>query len=191
MALAVGRIAAARAAWQGGTVDEVEVRGWRMRATPIRLGYAPSSSQTAGFARGGSQPGVNSVCPNRVLRGGSWNNNPQNLRAANRNRNTPTNRNNNVGFRLASTLHPARARAGSALCAAGRGVPGSIHAGQAMLGAARHLVGVMGRVPASRVARLFFELVAHRRSFLQKTSPFGFVKHRCRRFLVDINHRVI
>jgi len=41
-----------------------------------------------------------------VNRGGSWNNNPHNCRAANRNRNTPTNRNNNVGFRLArsSTL---------------------------------------------------------------------------------------
>ena len=42
--------------------------------------------------------------PSRVLRGGSWNNNPQNLRSANRNRNNPTNRNNNNGFRLASTL---------------------------------------------------------------------------------------
>ncbi|MEQ8706060.1 MAG: SUMF1/EgtB/PvdO family nonheme iron enzyme [Phaeodactylibacter sp.] len=34
-------------------------------------------------------------------RGGSWNNNPQNCRAANRNNWNPTNRNNNVGFRLA------------------------------------------------------------------------------------------
>ena len=42
--------------------------------------------------------------PSRVVRGGSWNNNPQNLRSANRNRNTPDNRNNNQGFRLASTL---------------------------------------------------------------------------------------
>ena len=36
----------------------------------------------------------------RVLRGGSWNNKPQNVRAANRNRNKPANRNNNSGFRL-------------------------------------------------------------------------------------------
>ncbi|HBB55438.1 MAG TPA: hypothetical protein DCZ49_04550, partial [Hyphomonadaceae bacterium] len=43
-------------------------------------------------------------CSFRVNRGGSWNNNPQNLRSANRNRNTPTNRNNNLGFRLARTL---------------------------------------------------------------------------------------
>lgn len=36
----------------------------------------------------------------RVLRGGSWNNdNPDNLEASNRNRNDPTNRNNNNGFR--------------------------------------------------------------------------------------------
>ncbi len=35
-----------------------------------------------------------------VLRGGSWNNNPGNLRAANRNRNRPDNRNNNLGFRV-------------------------------------------------------------------------------------------
>ena len=40
----------------------------------------------------------------RVLRGGSWNNNPQNLRSANRNRNTPDNRNNNICFRVGRTL---------------------------------------------------------------------------------------
>ncbi|MGH6815918.1 MAG: SUMF1/EgtB/PvdO family nonheme iron enzyme [Hyphomicrobiaceae bacterium] len=38
------------------------------------------------------------------MRGGSWNNNPRNLRSVNRNRNTPDNRNNNAGFRLVSTL---------------------------------------------------------------------------------------
>jgi sulfatase modifying factor 1 len=37
----------------------------------------------------------------RVLRGGSWNNNPRNARASNRNRNEPENRNNNIGFRCA------------------------------------------------------------------------------------------
>ncbi|MBT4526186.1 MAG: SUMF1/EgtB/PvdO family nonheme iron enzyme [Deltaproteobacteria bacterium] len=40
---------------------------------------------------------------NRVKRGGSWNNKPRNLRCANRNRNNPDNRNNNLGFRLLST----------------------------------------------------------------------------------------
>ncbi len=37
---------------------------------------------------------------NRVKRGGSWNNNANNVRAAQRNNNTPTNRNNNIGFRV-------------------------------------------------------------------------------------------
>lgn len=36
----------------------------------------------------------------RVNRGGSWNNNARNVRAANRNRNSANNRNNNLGFRL-------------------------------------------------------------------------------------------
>jgi formylglycine-generating enzyme required for sulfatase activity len=44
---------------------------------------------------------------NRVKRGGSWNNTANNCRAANRNNNTPGNRNNNLGLRLAST--PQRA----------------------------------------------------------------------------------
>jgi hypothetical protein len=37
----------------------------------------------------------------RVLRGGSWNNNGRNARSAQRNNNTPDNRNHNIGFRLA------------------------------------------------------------------------------------------
>lgn len=38
---------------------------------------------------------------NRVLRGGSWINNGRNLRSAQRNGNTPGNRNQNIGLRLA------------------------------------------------------------------------------------------
>jgi hypothetical protein len=37
------------------------------------------------------------------VRGGSWNNNAQNCRSANRNNNTPSNMNNNIGLRLSST----------------------------------------------------------------------------------------
>ncbi len=37
---------------------------------------------------------------NRVLRGGSWNNAATNCRVANRNNNSPENRNNNNGFRV-------------------------------------------------------------------------------------------
>lgn len=40
----------------------------------------------------------------RVVRGGSWNNNPNNSRVANRNRNNPDNRNNNTGFRVLRRL---------------------------------------------------------------------------------------
>ena len=41
-----------------------------------------------------------------MLRGGSWNNNSANVRAANRNRNEPDNRNDNLGVRLASHGFP-------------------------------------------------------------------------------------
>jgi hypothetical protein len=44
----------------------------------------------------------------RVLRGGSWNNNTNNLRAANRNNNNPTNTNNNNGFRGVVAQYPRR-----------------------------------------------------------------------------------
>ncbi|HOT96341.1 MAG TPA: SUMF1/EgtB/PvdO family nonheme iron enzyme [bacterium] len=40
------------------------------------------------------------VQKDRVLRGGSWNNNQNNVRCANRNRNNPGNRNDNIGFRV-------------------------------------------------------------------------------------------
>jgi formylglycine-generating enzyme required for sulfatase activity len=42
----------------------------------------------------------------RVLRGGSFNNDTRNLRAANRNRNAPDNRNNNIGFRCVRDVVP-------------------------------------------------------------------------------------
>ncbi|MFQ5639306.1 MAG: SUMF1/EgtB/PvdO family nonheme iron enzyme [bacterium] len=37
------------------------------------------------------------------MRGGAWNNQPQNVSCANRNNNQPDNRNNNIGFRCAKT----------------------------------------------------------------------------------------
>ena len=42
----------------------------------------------------------------RVLRGGSWNNNANNCRSANRNNNNPDNGNNNNGFRVALAQDP-------------------------------------------------------------------------------------
>ncbi|MEI8043057.1 MAG: SUMF1/EgtB/PvdO family nonheme iron enzyme [Verrucomicrobiota bacterium] len=45
---------------------------------------------------------------NRVIRGGSWNNDASNCASANRNNNNPSNRNNNNGFRV--VLAPAHLR---------------------------------------------------------------------------------
>jgi hypothetical protein len=39
-----------------------------------------------------------------VIRGGSWNNNDNNLQSANRNNNNPNNTNNNIGFRILSSM---------------------------------------------------------------------------------------
>lgn len=54
----------------------------------------------------------------RVLRGGSFNNDTRNLRAANRNRNEPDNRNNNIGFRCVRDVERGRAGASAAGAAA-------------------------------------------------------------------------
>ncbi|RDE49989.1 MAG: hypothetical protein DVS81_13600 [Candidatus Accumulibacter meliphilus] len=54
----------------------------------------------AGFVAGAAERAV-IAGDSRVLRGGSWNNNGRNARCANRNRNEPDNRNQNIGFRFA------------------------------------------------------------------------------------------
>ncbi|MBM4093652.1 MAG: hypothetical protein FJ276_30240 [Planctomycetes bacterium] len=54
-------------------------------------GCPPRADRVSGPSSSGS---------NRVNRGGSWNNNARNCRSANRNRNDPDNRNNNLGFRV-------------------------------------------------------------------------------------------
>ena len=43
--------------------------------------------------------------PNRVNRGGIWNNDSRNCSASNRDNNNPDNRNDNLGFRLAVPQH--------------------------------------------------------------------------------------
>ena len=50
-----------------------------------------------------AEAGLDPNATNRVLRGGSWNNDTNNVRSSNRNNNTPDNTNNNIGFRVAST----------------------------------------------------------------------------------------
>ena len=51
----------------------------------------------------GQGGGVGQLDDVRVVRGGAWNNDPRDCRSAYRNRNHPTNRNTNVGFRLAAS----------------------------------------------------------------------------------------
>lgn len=67
----------------------------------------------------------------RVVRGGSWLSNPGDLRVSNRLRNTPDNRNNNLGFRCAASAPkaaPFRAerRPESAWCESAERVEGSL-----------------------------------------------------------------
>jgi hypothetical protein len=73
-----------------------------MLLMPIRGDCATRSSVMAGFSPCRS---LGAPRAQRVNRGGSWNNEPRNLRSANRNRNSSGNRNNNNGFRVARTLH--------------------------------------------------------------------------------------
>jgi hypothetical protein len=81
--------------------------------TPDRT-IALSLKRRNAIFRGGRFDAAKSLKPgrplSRVVRGGSWNNNPDKLRSANRNRNTTDNRNNNLGFRVGRTLN---ARAGA------------------------------------------------------------------------------
>jgi hypothetical protein len=106
------RLRGLRDRWKIGTVEAEEIyqrvqswiahaehaNTWRLRRTLFRGGWFDPLREP-------DRPLVG-----RVLRGGSWNNKPQNVRAANRNNNEPTNRNNNNGFRLAS--RPSNARVG-------------------------------------------------------------------------------
>ena len=102
------RLRGLRDRWRAGAVDleDVDARigawiahaehanTWRLRHAIFRGGrFDPAEAPEAWTA----------PC-RRVVRGGSWNNNPDNLRSANRNRNNTDNRNNNLGFRVARTL---------------------------------------------------------------------------------------
>jgi formylglycine-generating enzyme required for sulfatase activity len=60
------------------------------------------------YVNGATDPRGAASGTSRVLRGGSWNDNANSCRAANRNNNTPTNTNNNIGFRLARSSDQMR-----------------------------------------------------------------------------------
>ncbi len=104
------RLRGLRDQWQAGTIEATEIQQrvqswiahaehantWRLRRTLFRGGWFDPSREPDRLPVG------------RALRGGSWNNTANNTRAANRNRNEATKRNNNNGFRLASM--PSRDR---------------------------------------------------------------------------------
>ncbi len=113
------RLRGLRDRWRAGSVDTREVvqriNSWvaharhadnaRLRHAIFRGGWFDPAWGDGGPATGGPCPEAwPAPSPQRVIRGGSWNNNPRNVRSAKRNRNTTDNRNNNSGFRLASTL---------------------------------------------------------------------------------------
>jgi formylglycine-generating enzyme required for sulfatase activity len=102
------RLRGLRDRWRAGTIDldDVDARvgawvahaehadTWRLRHAIFRDGrFDPADTSEAWTA----------AC-RRVVRGGSWNNNPENLRSASRNWNNTDNRNNNLGFRVGRTL---------------------------------------------------------------------------------------
>lgn len=93
------RLAMCAAAAEGG------VRWYGFRGILQSLGVEGSEGIWAGGE--GADSGSN-----RVKRGGSWNNTASNCRSAYRNNNDPSNRNNNIGFRLVSTMRP-KGQAGS------------------------------------------------------------------------------
>ncbi|HAV33272.1 MAG TPA: hypothetical protein DCX79_14795 [Planctomycetaceae bacterium] len=82
-----------------------------IRRRSAAAGFSPAalrqrSAGSAGPPAGGLAEGDGPITSgsSRVLRGGSWNNESANLRSANRNDNTPDNRNNNIGFRVVCEL---------------------------------------------------------------------------------------
>jgi hypothetical protein len=81
-----------------------------------------------------AMPGHKRIGAPRVLRGGAFNNRAENLRASNRNRNDPRNRNRNIGFRCVLALprqhaaQPATALlTGGRHAGPGRGLASGIH----------------------------------------------------------------
>jgi RNA-directed DNA polymerase len=114
------RLRGLRDQWRAGAIDLHDVNA-RVRAWIAHAEHANTWRLRHAIFRGGwfdpaNVPEAWTAPCCRVVRGGGWNNNPQNLRSANRNRNTTDNRNNNLGFRLGSTLS---ARAGAIKVAPG------------------------------------------------------------------------
>jgi len=89
--------------------DHADTRALRRRVAQCFCQESNASQAGPALGTGFHGPGPEAGS-NRVIRGGSWNNNAQNCRSANRNNNSPGNSNNNIGFRLASSRHCPTAR---------------------------------------------------------------------------------
>lgn len=101
----------AEAAWRGGQIDATVAKYLclragadiaRRRVDVAERGVAPvpRCCRVGCGAKLAQDAGRNSAAK-RVIRGGSWNNEARNVRAACRNGNDPSNRNDNLGFRCA------------------------------------------------------------------------------------------
>ena len=93
--------------WLTGGIDEAQLARCAAAAEGGVRWYGFKGILLSSLAEGGDfwagGEGADSGS-DRVKRGGSWNNTASNCRSANRNNNTPSNRNNNIGFRLVSTM---------------------------------------------------------------------------------------
>ena len=97
-------------AYQAGRLEWAKVvastQSWIGHAATCRHGGPSPGDLLPGCVHKGNGPRDGQ----RVIRGGSWNNKPENLRVSNRNRNNADNRNNNIGFRLAQSARTASSR---------------------------------------------------------------------------------
>lgn len=110
-----------RGTWNGQRSWPRRRVGWPCQACGYR--GAAESYLLPGWVHQGSRP----YGGERMIRGGSWNNNPDNLRTSNRNRNTTDNRNNNLGFRLVQSTCTASGRSGAGLCRDSSGETAGVH----------------------------------------------------------------
>ncbi len=108
---ATRRLRDSRAEFEAGALDArvfaARIASWRGHASHAsRHGLGDSVIARAGCAAHAAcypDRAIDPTSANRVLRGGAWNNNTNNVRSSYRNNNTPDNSNNNIGFRVAST----------------------------------------------------------------------------------------
>ena len=108
------RLRGLRDRWRAGTIGVSDVDA-RVGAWIAHAEHADTWRFRHAIFQGGRFDPAKPLKPGRPLvavRGGSWNNNPQNLRSANRNRNTTDNRNNNLasGSGVRFPPEPARSR---------------------------------------------------------------------------------